>query len=66
MPSLDYYFEFLQKINELKCKILGVCGDHFLMVSYYHYNNIKIKFETDINYCAKKSRQYKNIYIANF
>ena len=64
--NIEYFFNILMKMNELKSKILAVCGDNFLLIPFYEKYNIKIKFKTTIYYRGNKSQEHENIYISNY
>ena len=62
---LEYVFNILMKMNELKSKLLAVCGDNVLLLSFYKIYNIKIRFKTTIYYRGSTSQQHENIYVSN-
>ena len=53
-------------INNLKVKLLGVCGDNFLLNLFYEKYNINIKFITTLFYRGIKTNEHKNYYVSNY
>ena len=65
-PSLDAYFELLKNIQNIKCKFLGVGGDHYLCICFYSFYNIPVIFKTSINYRGNTKKHHDNIYVGNY
>ena len=66
MPSLNYFFELLKNVNEVSTRILAVCGEHDLLLCFYAFYKIKIKFETTMNYRGNPKNQHQNVYVSNY
>jgi hypothetical protein len=64
--TIELFLKFLTTINTLDSKILAVCGDNFLLKSYYEHNNINIKFITEIKYMNNNTRKHQNLYVSNY
>ena len=66
MPMLDYFFDMMKDVNNCKSKILAVCGDHFLVIYFFKYYNIKTKISTKMNYRGRKNNTHDNFYVSNY
>ena len=54
--NIEYCFNILMKMNELKSKLLAVCGDNVLLLPFYETYNIEIRFKTTIYYRGSTSK----------
>ena len=64
--NIDGFLDLLKNVNDFPCKMLSVGGDHCLILCFYEFYKIKIKFETTINYRGNKNKKHQNVYVSNY